>query len=445
MTWNGAKIQNPGSFTMMIVGLLLGLSLFQVSPSVAKSAGWNEGSDLDLGGHIKLRRSTTWPDTDSYRTMVGDEPRLNSAAELRLKAELFLGDFGTLDVHYENVYEDSDTREKEARLARVAPRMAACSERSVDDEHRFWDLTEILEEDERSLWYHRLDRFSYTLSRNWGKVKIGRQAITWGNGFMFNTMDLLNPFAPTAIEKEYKTGDDMALLQVYRGSADIQFLYVPRRNTSTGEVEAEESSLAAKVHLGMGSHEFDFLAADHYEDSVLGIGYIGYLGKAVWRTDGTVTYLDAENTDRESYWSLTTNVDYSWTSWDKNWYGFLEFYYNSLPEGDYTEVITDPAVSERLQRGELSTLANAYLGGRIRVELHPLLNLHLSLINNLEDASGIVQPRAKWNLMQNGDVAVGGTAHYGGEETEYGGYPLTGTPYENAPFDSVFLWLGYYF
>ena len=57
--------------------------------------------------------------------------------------------------------------------------------------------------------YHRLDRLSVTFQPYWGTLQIGRQALTWGNGFLFNPMDLFNPFSPTQIDREYKPGDDM--------------------------------------------------------------------------------------------------------------------------------------------------------------------------------------------------------------------------------------------
>jgi hypothetical protein len=72
---------------------------------------------------------------------------------------------------------------------------------------------------------------NFTFKPSWGSVRIGRQAITWGNGLIFNPMDLFNPFPPADIQRDYKVGDDMALAQVALPySADLQLLYVVRRD-----------------------------------------------------------------------------------------------------------------------------------------------------------------------------------------------------------------------
>ena len=83
-------------------------------------------------------------------------------------------------------------------------------------------------------------------------------------------------------------------------------------------------------------------------------------------------------------------MDYSWVWWGKNLYGFLEFYYNGLGGDDYLAVLSDPNVLERLARGELFTLGRPYLGWHIRLEVHPLFNVYVSVINNLSDPSGML-------------------------------------------------------
>ena len=60
-----------------------------------------------------------------------------------------------------------------------------------------------------------------------GSLSIGRQAVTWGNGYVFNPMDLVNPFPPTDIERDYKIGSDMVIGLVNLGtSGDLQLVYV---------------------------------------------------------------------------------------------------------------------------------------------------------------------------------------------------------------------------
>jgi len=258
-------------------------------------------------------------------------------------------------------------------------------------------------------------------------------------------MDLFNPFSPSQIDRDYKIGDDMLFTQFpvsWLGS--FQFLYVPRRNPTYNKVEWDQSSLAGKLHFAEGDTEFDVMAAKHYGDVVTGLGSCGYLLDAAWRLDGVWTFLNRDE-GADGYLALVANIDYSWVWWDKNFYGFLEFYYNGLCDNHYSAEYTDPAIVERLVRGELFTLGRNYLSGNIKAEVHPLLNIYLTVINNLADPSGILQPRAVWDVVQNLQLTLGGNIYYGREGTEYGGFPIPGTDLLNKPADNVFLWLAYYF
>jgi len=69
----------------------------------------------------------------------------------------------------------------------------------------------------------------------------------------------------------------------------------------------------------------------------------------------------------------------------------------------------------------------------LHVELHPLFNAYLTMITNVANPSGVIQPRATWNVTQNFELTLGGNLYYGAEGTEYGGFELPGTEYLNTP------------
>jgi hypothetical protein len=186
------------------------------------------------------------------------------------------------------------------------------------------------------------------------------------------------------------------------------------------------------------------MAAKHYQDQVVGLGSTGYLGEAAWRIDATWTFLNGDSASND-YLSIVANMDYSWVWWGKNFYGFLEFFYNGLGEDSYSEAVTNPDIVERFDRGELFTLGRPYLSGHIRVELHPLFNVFLTVINNASDLSGILQPRAIWDLTEDLQATFGGNIFYGGKGTEYGGFKIPGTGLTNKPPNRAYLWLTYYF
>jgi len=307
------------------------------------------------------------------------------------------------------------------------------------------DLTRVFHREGTRTGYHRLDRLAYHHRASWGSLTIGREAITWGNGILFNPMDLFNPFAPTDVERTYKAGDDLVLINLgpatWNGGMDWQVLAVPRRHPQSGNLSTGESSLALKAHAFTDSGEWDFLLAIHRDEPVLAIGRSGYLGEAVWRSD----FVAGGAGKGDTLLAAVLNLDRSWSAFDRNWYGALEFHYTSIGEDDPADARSNSTLLERLFRGEQHTLGHAYLGGTLQCEVHPLLNAHVAAIVNLGDPSGILQPRLVWSPRQNLEVTLGGSIHLGPDGTEFGGLSLSGNTGSNPRPDRAYLRLEGFF
>ena len=462
------KHPKPGNLkslkTALVLILALGLAmaaawpgpaLAEDSPEIAAKepeaqpeSSWLDQITAKWGGHLKVGSMIQQPHGDSYYQLVGTRTYYDGFADLRLLNQLFFSDWGHFEVHYQADIRGGDSYRKNRQLAMLFPGLVdpdLSQTAPIDDDRRLMDLTKTVKETGDYVVYHRLDRLNFSVKGDWGTIRIGRQALTWGNGLMFNPMDLFNPFAPTDIERDYKVGDDMVVAQIpLTGRGDFQALYVPRRNPVTGNVEIDQSSIAGKLHLAAGETEFDFMAARHYGDTVVGMGATGYLLDAAWRTDLVWTIL-SEDPNRDGYLSFVANMDYSWVWFGKNFYGLIEFYYNGIGKDDYFEAITDPAILERLDRGEIFTLGRYYLSGQIQLELHPLFHLYLASINNLADPSGLLQPYAVWDAAQNFQVTFGMAIPWGADGTEFGGFSLRGTPFIYKTPPSAYVWATYYF
>ena len=426
-----------------LFGLLLLLSVMRPAaacPAAETTMAW--------GGHLKTRGSLSSPDEATVYRLVGTGPAYDGDADLRLKHRTRMGEAFQLDVHYEAWLTGGDTRRSRWRLAATPAAPAAlrlADYDGADDSRRLFDLTRVVSDRADHRLYHRLDRLSLSFRPPWGTVTLGRQALTWGNGLIFNPMDLFNPFAPTDVVRDYKVGDDMAVVQIdLGGGGDLQVLYVPRRPADGADPAWDASSLAAKAHGFAGRIEFDLMAARHYRDIVLGGGLAGEVGDAAWRAD-TVWTLPGADCDGRSYLSFVVNLDYSWTWHQRNWYGLVEYLHNDLGGTDYASAPFEPRIGDRLARGELFGLGRDYLALQLRWEIHPLLNLYLTPITNLADPSGLVQPYLVWDVTQNLRATAGAVAYWGASETEYGGYRLAGTAFMTAPADTVFVMLTRYF
>ncbi len=453
---------------LRVVGLLFFSFIFGLSPCVSlaspdfpdqstteaseisqpDSKSWYENIDSQWGGQFKIMGSVSWPDDDSIYHLVDSGPYYDAISDFRLKNKTYLNNWIYSTIHYEAVFYGGDTMRTKKKLEKLVPNLfddglmpGGC----INDDRRFFDLTKIIDEDDSHILYHRLDRFSLTLQPDWATIRIGRQALTWGNGLVFNPMDLFNPFSPTDIERDYKVGDDMvtALFSPEK-IGEIQMLFVPRRDQATHNVKWSESSLAGKLHFLVGDAEFDIMTAHHYEDFIIGIGNTGYFMDAAWRIDATWTFLN-EDTDRNDFLSLVANIDYSWIWWKKNFYGFMEFYFNGMGNENYSEAISDPAITDRLIRGDLFVLGRKYLSTGIEMELHPLIKANLTVIINIANPSGIIQPHVVFDLADEIQCTIGGNIYCGPSDTEFGGFNITGTDYLYKASNNAYLRLTYFF
>jgi hypothetical protein len=388
-------------------------------------------------------------DTGIYRD-VDTGPYHDGQLELRLKNRLDAGSRLRLQTHYELVGVGGDTLENTnalvGRLRSLQDAVWLPSTR-IDDDRRLMDLTHILSETDRALVYHRLDRLNLTYTPEWGTLCLGRQALTWGDGLVFNPLDLFNPFAPTTVQRDYKPGDDMLHLQLPLGDADMQLVVLPRRNPQTNEVESAQSSYAANFHLSAGSVETSIVGANNYDDDIVGWGSSGYVGEAAWRVDAIFTHLD-DYSQEDDFFQIVANLDYAWVWGGKNIYGLVECYYNGLGlTGDYDQVVNNASLLSQLERGEMFTLGRYYLAVQMQVELHPLVQLHTTAIANLSDPSGVVQPQVMWDVAGDLQAIIGVQWNWGDDGSEYGGFQAgpTDDSFTVAPADRLYVWLTYYF
>lgn len=399
-------------------------------------------ADWQLGGHAKYQYTYTDYRADDLHAVLGADPAQDHDLDLRLKGEGGSGPWHAL-VHYEVLALRGDS----LRVRRAAAPLALLGGGTVsglpDDRRRLFDLTDSITDRTDTAAVHRLDRLSVGYSTATHTVRFGRQALSWGNGLVFHPLDFINPFSPIAIDKDYKTGDDMLFVQrTLNAGGDVQAIAVPRRDQATHELESEESTYAAKLRLRAGAFDIDLIGARHFGEGLAGLGLVRSVGGAVWRFD--TRYTDTENGDGR--WSFVTNLDYSWIWSGKNYYGYVEYFRNGVGESDPARYVApNAALAERIARGELFTLARDYAAAGVQVELHPLFNLFNTLIWNLNDGSAFLQVRGIYDWRQNVQLMAGVNVGFGDRGDEFHGIPILGTNAVLAPGRSLFLRAAYYF
>src|SRR5690606_19219353 len=144
-------------------------------------------------GHMKYEGSFFDQKGDDLLSALGGEEEFGHELDIRAITEKGVGPV-TFDLHGEALGNGGE-RFETLRHASVLR-----SERGpflIEDRRRLFDLTkEVISDDELSLTT-RIDRASVTYAKGDVVVRVGRQALTWGNGLLFQTLDLFNPFSPT--------------------------------------------------------------------------------------------------------------------------------------------------------------------------------------------------------------------------------------------------------
>ena len=404
------------------------------------AAAMADDKPWELGGHTKLRFiGTTFPSDSVFRQLTGKES-LDLEGDLRLNFKAAPGRW-TFNADYQLIGLYGDRVEYTRDLP---PAIDLLSPRLPDDRRRLFDFTKVMHDRDKAAVLHRLDRFWAGYASEKAVVRVGRQAISWGNGLFYAPMDLVNPFDPAAVDTEYKAGDDMVYLQYLQDSGnDLQAAAVVRRNPLNGEVESEQATVAVKYHGFVGNSEYDLLVAEHYDDLVLGLGGTWSPGGAVLRGDLVVT-----DTDSDTYMQLVANWTYSWTWRGRNMSGALEYHFNGFgqQDGRYDpeSLAENPDLLERLARGETFTLGRHYFAGSVLIEMTPLWTLTPTLLANIGDPSALLQLVTSRSLSDNVtvlgslNVPVGpGGSEFGGIESGDGLYLSTGP--------GVFAQLAWYF
>ena len=407
---------------------------------LAGAAALADDTSYEAGGHTKARFiGTTFPSESAFRQLAGARS-LDLEGDLRLNLGAASGRW-TFDADYQLIGLYGDRVEYTRALP---PAVSLFVPRLPGDERRLFDLTKVMHDRDKAALLHRLDRLWAGYASEKTVIRIGRQAISWGNGLFYAPMDLVNPFDPAAVDTEYKAGDDMLYLQYLADSGnDLQAAVVLRRDPLSGDAASDQATVAAKYHGFAGGSEFDLLVAKHYDDIVVGMGGTWSPRGAVLRGDLVVT-----DTDTDTYAQLVANWSYSWTWRGRNMSGALEYHYNGFGqrEGRYdpASLAANPDLLLRLARGETFTIGRHYLAGSVLIEMSPLWTLTPTVLANVADPSGLLQIVTSVSLSDNAtflgslNVPMGAPgSEFGGIESGDGTYLSTGA--------GIFAQLAWYF
>jgi hypothetical protein len=317
--------------------------------------------------------------------------------------------------------------ESHAVLNFFSPPLAGAFRLADSQGPAFLPLQRVLSEGERAALLLSLDRLNLHMESRGVRVVAGRQAITWGVNYFWPAMDLFAPFAPQRVDRDYKPGVD-AVRTVFPIGAYSEVEIV---GSSLGRSFSRNRAVAGLARIHLGRADLGLMGGTFHRDAVLGsfitadIRGTGIRGEVTWTDSGDP--LD-EIRERNRFWRASVGVDRLLTptltmSSEFAWNG-----YGAADPAGYPALLA----SDRFQRGEITSVARAYVGGSVSWQLHPLVSLNQAVLLNLADGSALLLPTLRWLAGNNVELLLGGQVGLGEElspqglpRSEYGSVPAT--------------------
>ena len=357
---------------------------------------WNSAHAAEFDARLQwYSTAQVLPAADVVRAAIDDRHAVDHGADLRLMIREDIGPFRiSIDHATTWLYGDS-------ALGTLAG--PTFDQTPTGDGHRAMQLAWDIDRTSRSRGFHRFDRFAVEYRQGSVGVTVGRQALSWGSGVVFQPFDLFNPFAPTTVARDYKPGDDLVLVEkLFENGNDLQILGVARRGNS-GRADRAASSFAAKYRHALGESELELMSARHRDDSIYGVGVRVPIGGALVRSDVTATRLS----DGSWVTSGVLNADYGFSIKDRTVYVYGEYFHNGFGVDGIDITQLPPALLERVGNGEVFNLGRDYLAIGTQVQWHVLLAQSVSWIQNLHDSSGVLSANFSVEAGNNTQVQLG--------------------------------------
>lgn len=391
---------------------------------------------LELDIRSKFFGSGAALPSHSLQRELQGTPAYDYTADLRL---MFNQDIGrvSLTAHHNTILNGGDS------FAFLTNPGATLDQSPTDDDYRLMDLTWEVNSGDRHRLVQRFDRLALQYrGSNWG-LTIGREAVSWGSGLVFQPMDLFSPFAPTTVDRDFKAGDDLLIVdRLFSDGSDLQFLGVARRDLE-GDATADVASVAIKWRKFLAGAELELFGGKHYEDQVYGGALRLPLGGAMLRSDLVATRLN------DGDWKVSgiLNMDYSFDLAGRSAYVFTEYYHNDFGVSHLpaNPLLLPEDLAARLARGEVFNLMRDYLAVGGSLQWHPLWTQSLTLIGNLHDGSTLVQSTVSFVPGDNATIDAGVTWPFGDAGEEFGGVPLLGEALTTGGAIQGYLRWVYYF
>ena len=244
----------------------------------------------------------------------------------------------------------------------------------------------------------RTDRLFAQATVGQSTIRLGRQAISFGHGMVFNPMDLVQPFSIATIDNEYKAGIDALRIERYFGMTG----QITGVVAYAGSWDIEGLTAVVNANGTFGMTDLSLFGGLVRSDRVVGTGVASSIGAVGLHSDVTLTLPDSD--DEDPFVRATTGA--FWRPFSTSSVT-MEYYYQSLgaeKAADYLEF----AQSDRYARGEIWVMGQHYLSLAWAQEITALSSGSLALIGNVVDASMLLSPSLSISVSDEVQMVAGG-------------------------------------
>ncbi len=263
---------------------------------------------------------------------------------------------------------------------------------SIQGDDGLVNMSYFIVREDNFVFNSMIDRLWLKYQKDKIEISIGRQRVNWGVNTIWNNNDLFNAYNFIDFDYIERPGSDVVRF-IYTGDnlSSFELVYMPN--------ERKGYALAGLYKLNSFGYDFQLLAANYFNDIVLGGGWAGNIKNAGFK--GELSYFfDKENI--ENSLSFSSSLDYS----TKNGFYFLGSYlYNSngMNESNFLSLININA--NVLSPKNLMPSKHSYLL-QVNKPISPPLNVSLNLLYGKGIKLLYVSPSLSYDISSNLDAGV---------------------------------------
>jgi len=298
---------------------------------------------------------------------------------------------------------------------------------SLSTPFRIEPLVWRVNESAKGTWRHEIDRANAQVHLRRADLTIGRQAIGWGRGVMFTSVDLFAPFSPLEVDREWRSGVDAARADIKltdRSSIDIVGAF--------GDT-LDRSAFAARARGYAGTIDVEVAGGRRGQDLFGGITSSAAVGDAEVHGEAAAFRVPS-GLGHDVVWKVVVGGSYRFPI-GSGILAYAEYHYSGFgaqrPE-EILVLLTTPSFLERFVRGDMQILSRHAVGVTGSYDASPEMTYTGQWLHNPADQSGILAPALTYTF--NDAVSLLGTVYVpygrppeGGQlRSEYGAAPLSG-------------------